>query len=499
MRKTLRLSFLLLILAVAGMTGFYIFLHGQQDDITISQKTLYGNPASAAGLSVTINADGYGTRWGRRCNWDLRYTLQKDGELKSDVHYSAYNKKIPQEESKSVFLSASLHEQVTLPENAPENKFKPGDPVNAIFDVISEAPVNQTYEKTINLADYYDYLSVYINQGSYQSSFTLDKDANYEFTDFSYFQIPMPDSYKLHLSVRKNLDGTVSYVNFDSYPEAETDEDYPLDSFEQCTFASSGQVLQNYCYLAVSHIQSEANPKAIALPEKMRGIHMIPLVKSKSNESRRFLNMDKAKLIYPLSADEKVLHLTSSDDEKTLFLLTLKGSDFFATILQPQKDGSLTEIKHLQLLSGFDGFWESEDHGYRLISSSDGFTLVLHNGDFCTVAKIKGEYQIGSRSTLKECSKVPDMAELFLFHNTTTAVAIDGTKTYFLIPSADSDYSGEIHGLNHYLLVYDGTDLTYAGKISYTMDHSEDVSASYADDPQWNAQIPAIIETKPAS
>ena len=89
MRKTLRLSFLLLILAVAGMTGFYIFLHGQQDDITISQKTLYGNPASAAGLSVTINADGYGTRWGRRCNWDLRYTLQKDGELKSDVHYSA--------------------------------------------------------------------------------------------------------------------------------------------------------------------------------------------------------------------------------------------------------------------------------------------------------------------------------------------------------------------------------------------------------------------------
>ena len=113
MRKTLSLSLLLLVLAIAGITGFYVLLHGQQDDITISQKTLYGNPASAAGLSVTVNATGYGTRWSQRCNWDLAYTLQKNGELKSNVYYSAYNKKIPRKEKKSVFLSAELSSSIS--------------------------------------------------------------------------------------------------------------------------------------------------------------------------------------------------------------------------------------------------------------------------------------------------------------------------------------------------------------------------------------------------
>ncbi len=486
MRKTLSLSLLLLVLAIAGITGFYVLLHGQQDDITISQKTLYGNPASAAGLSVTVNATGYGTRWSQRCNWDLAYTLQKNGELKSNVYYSAYNKKIPRKEKKSVFLSAELSSSISLPEKAAESKFKPGDPVNAIFDVISEAPKNQLYKKTVNLANYYASLPVFIEQSDYLPSFTPEKNADYTFTDFSYFQIPMPDPYKLHVTVRKNLDGTVSYVDFDGYTSDGT-EQYPL--------ASSGQVLQSYCYLAVSHVQSETNSKVIVVPEKMRGIHMIPLVKSKSNENRRFLNMDKARLAYPLPADEKVLHLTSSDDEKTLFLLTLKGSDFFATILQPQKDGSLTKIKCLRLLSGFDGFWESEDHGYRFISASDGFTLVLHNGEFCTVTKVKGEYQIGSRSSLCQCTKAPDITKLFLIHDITTTVTIDETKTYFVIPSAGGYDFSATHGLNHYLLIYDGTDLIYAGKICYTLDHSEDISASYADDPRWNAQVPASIET----
>ncbi len=449
MRKTLLFTFLLFILSICVIAGLHFTIEGQKNQVEMTETAIAGRPAAAKGIDVKLNACDNTAG----INWDLSYGFADDGAFHTKAVFSEKNK--PDgvfRQEQSIHLEPSLGsagQSSSLPETLPYKTL--------LSEVLSNLPNGQKKTVNFNAVDYYDTLSVIADGGGNFVSAS------------SYFQIPVPENLELTLSVSKPPAGNVVTYNAD------------IDSLSSLKCDDAGQIIENSGYLAITRVDfypKEAENSTLPLPEKSRGISHIPLQYESWDHNRLYPvpKIDEARLVYPLSEDTRILSLKTDKKKENLLLLTLENRKIYLTVLKLCKDGALEEVQKLKLLDTASSFVPEPMTGYTLTCSETCLALVLHDtGSFCAAAEEKGKYRVVTSGNLLKnpalpSELTPSVKQLYDSGNF-CAAAYDGSRTVLIllqpIPQ-DILFTGVVQ-INHYMLVFNGNQLSYMGKIDYNL------------------------------
>ena len=225
MRKVLIIFAVLLALSVGVIVSAAVNMDAQHENITVTEETLFGDPAAAEGLSVST----LGHRRSRLF-WHTSYDAGADPQPETEFTYS--NDRIYEEGEyvgsfnlSTSFLNGGMSGSVDLEarlEMQAHNNSEDQQPLLALVDVASRAKAGEEYKERVRLADYYTYFLLGFHftprdgYSPYENEFVIWEYLN------SVFKIPVPEDLLLDVTITKDAEGRVYDVNFyEAYDEKE--------------------------------------------------------------------------------------------------------------------------------------------------------------------------------------------------------------------------------------------------------------------------------------
>lgn len=323
MKKSLVLFFLCLVLTLGGAVAGVLAVHGDRDQVVITENTAKGDRSAAQGLVAkqTVQAANHLT-------WDLTIPLGEPEKATAEFTHLAGNELLDafsyprygmQVQSLRFYASPYNSSGATLDELLAENYHYPYSP-EPLTDLLREAdrqiPAGETKTVTLPLKQYMDTYPL-------GSGMDLPCDSKYDaetqmINDF--FQFPVLEEETFNCKMIKNPDGTI----------AEVATDYALF---QLDFSSANIVLDDHCFFTFSSDIQEIEGLDFSLVPGGFGIYRLDY--PETNDGIHELDTDSLRNVYPLDPDAAVLTFALSPDEKDLILTTWLDGEYRCTILDP--------------------------------------------------------------------------------------------------------------------------------------------------------------------
>ena len=217
MRKVLIFFFVLLALSVGVIVSSAVQLDARHEDITITEETLFGDPAAAEGLSVST----LGNRKSRLF-WHTSYEAGADPQPETEFTYS--DERIYEEgdyvgsfDLRMSFLNGGMSGSVDLEAELDieaKNNSEDLQPLLALIDVASRTEAGEEHHELVRLSDYYTYLPLGFQftprdgYSPYENEYKIWEYLN------SVFKLPVSEDLMLDVTVAKNAEGRIYNVDF---------------------------------------------------------------------------------------------------------------------------------------------------------------------------------------------------------------------------------------------------------------------------------------------
>ena len=217
MRKILILFAVLLALSIGVIVSSAVQMDARHENITITEETLFGDPAAAEGLSVST----LGHRKSRLF-WHTSYEAGADPRPETEFTYS--NERIYEEgdyvgsfDLRMSFLNGGMSGNVDLEAELDieaKNNSEDLQPLLALIDVASRTEAGEEHHELVRLSDYYTYLPLGFHftprdgYSPYENEVVIWKYLN------SVFKLPISEDLMLDVTVAKNAEGRIYNVDF---------------------------------------------------------------------------------------------------------------------------------------------------------------------------------------------------------------------------------------------------------------------------------------------
>ncbi len=376
MRKSLIIGIIVMLLSVAGLAGVCISVTAQDENISLTETVLVGDASYGEDISFRINS-----HWNERLLWEVETNIGK--KTVTDAEFSFYpdgfEYEIPPEseagfEYSMNFGRGSSHD--LLDESDSRNI-----PFREVFlDVSSRTEPGETRKETVTLADYYEYfeMELYVRSEKYLRRYVgaYNGDENAYISDILGLQIPQ--GLQFEATVEKSVNGEVYNISGNAVED-------PV------RIISEGIVLADGIYIYVYAV--DENGVLTDISEGGYGIYKIPLGRTQTNgEETAVMAIEEFALAY--SIEEKILAMTSDEEEEELFLVIERSGEM---ILQRiDKEG-------MELLQEFS-LGVSEEHAWchEIKVRADGVLLLMSNRQLCFLEKQGDGYRMAVNYLMPE-------------------------------------------------------------------------------------------------
>jgi len=448
MRKSLIGLFVLLVLSFSVLAASVNVMDDQKDEIVITEETLYGDPESVDGLTVTTTLhDDY------RLFWETSYEAGADPQAATEFrYYTSQQYEIGDSDYGNFDLQMNVNfgmgGDIDLEaiergedenwENHYDHMFLPA------IEVAARTPVGETRTEVVNLRDYYEYFRIGLNYHIPAANVHFwDGNQRQVFEDINdYFRIPVPDELWLEVTITKDLNGDVIEVDFWDVGSPAGADEMPPDhemwqAYSQSVCTPDGVFFTLGGNADFSQIQGGY------------GVYFLPIV---TENGGGYLDTENLRNIYPMDpASVQEVSVFLSQDETKLYLLTREGEDYFLTVLS-RADRTLLQRVELGQLEEMPAVWMAEN------------VMTLLSGNYETQ-----EY------TLQVFDCRDELLSLWL--ETPMYPLNDDTVWYYephllfdgeTLVSAGYKHNGGT--ASHRILLYDREGLQYAGDYTSTAD-----------------------------
>ena len=203
MKKYIIITALLFFLAAALLPVTYFQIDGMQDQVEVKETTLAGDASNAAGITLQNKV------FNRSLLWDMTYEIdsqEKPAVRFHRVSHGGYSSEpVPKSQagfSSDLYGGSSSSGSV---ESLIDVSAKP-----FVYDVAERTKKGKTRRETHLLREYCEY---------FPARFFLDMEGVHVAppdAPESYFKLPIPEDYKVRISVTKNSRGDISAYSIDN-------------------------------------------------------------------------------------------------------------------------------------------------------------------------------------------------------------------------------------------------------------------------------------------
>lgn len=383
MRKAFGLMIVLLLFGSVSTIWCVRMVYTEHDQVHFTETVLAGDPAVAEGLSIRAHAT-----YNDQLFWDSNTVFNGNKPLTTQTEYHFFITE-QSEESENSYNGVELYSDIegsgayTMDMS---NQIEPVGIDRAYQELYNIVQPDQELEKTITVADYYDYypLSGIIDLQGIREDFgiwrsydpTYDQSIPNKFEEF--FQLPVLPTEQITISLGKDSDGA-------TYTSSSKEEG------EQFYFHTQSIVTPTTCYFAFNNRTSVGNIIDTSLIPGGYGIYALDYTGGQVKKLREgvtqtvengSLQLDSLRMTFPIDPAEEVLQLCKWSDEQTLLLYTKYKNDYFLTIIAID---SMQQVQRLKLHTKTDpetyGFAVLENPDFVVVVINQTVSVLLPNGD----------------------------------------------------------------------------------------------------------------------
>lgn len=369
MKKYLYLLAAALVLSVGTLAGGHLRVNGAREKMDVRETVLAGDPAAAAGLSVTCHTRD----WDGHLLWDTAFTPGGAEQAKTVFRLSGSGEEDPHRWSDSVRLEQAndlfgIGGNVSL-----DDQEYPPYLMRPIRDVASRTAAGEERTETIRISDYYDCypldLEVYSQKYPHDSISVYSEE--YKWLG-DYFQVKADAAAVREVTVEKDGEGQVVSAKMDLQPQ-QGDSGGRLDS--------CGVVTKQGIFLIVESVDVSGIPDERLTCRDGPGVHLIRYREDREDEPvESYLDLFEPELFYP-TGDAQTLWLGVSPGESELLLYTLEKGVLVLTVLDPATGEVLQRLDLLET---------GADCGYLDMVKGDGLYLTVLNVDTFSLVRREG-------------------------------------------------------------------------------------------------------------
>ncbi|MDY3014251.1 MAG: hypothetical protein SOR61_03510 [Evtepia sp.] len=390
MKKLAILFFVCLFAAFGCIGAASLAVHTDKDQVTVTEKTLKGDPSAAQGLVARQTARNLNFQW------DLTIPL---GDLASTTAQATAAKDVPQDDllpawvQDNYFTIDLTHSMgvggepgFTLKDLRTGNALN--DPVMApiLEDVGSRTPLGGSYTEKISPQDYgMTYYPVKIRMNLAGVEWTDESWNAMQKAFQNYFRFPIPEDAQWTVTIEKDMKGLFTKLDVKA----------PSCNGVNVPFAVS----QNSLFFAVDS-GGEWSLPSFAQVKDGYGIYRLDL--TAQADGTRTPDLASLRMVHPLDPAGTILDLTWDEGNQRLLLTDYQDGAYTCTTFDPET----MAVQQTLSLPGdkpqkrtVDGYTFTEYAGYRcwagdnflLFRGKDGFLLFDENLDGSYTHRFTGQ------------------------------------------------------------------------------------------------------------
>ena len=366
MKKYLYLLAAALLLSVGTLAAGHLRVNGAREKMDIRETVLAGDPAAAAGLSVTCHTRD----WDGHLLWDTAFTPGGAEQAETVFRLSGAGEEEPFRWSDSVQL-----EQTSDSFNMRGRNFNLDDQSNPYYlmrpvrDVASRTAAGEARTETVRLADYYESYPIALNTASrkYPNS-SIDVYSGESAWLGEYFKVKVDETLVRVVAVEKDGAGQVVSISMDIGQK---------DTNCGGSLVGRGVITEQGIFLIAESVDVSGNPDGRLTCRDGPGVHLIRYREDREDESfESYVDLFEPRLFYP-TGDGRALELAVSPDESELLLYTQEDGKLVLTVLDPATGEVLQRLDLLEQAVGNWGISVIEGDGlYLAVTELDRFSLV---------------------------------------------------------------------------------------------------------------------------
>ena len=372
MRKRLILLLALAVLSAAALPLLHSRVNQDQDAVTLTETTLWGDPAAAQGMVVELV-----THWNDQLIWNTICRAGEEPVYETEFTFVPEGVDWPSEPSAdSVWLQFATGNfgisggAIDLQEHAYDEDML----LRPVLDVAGRTADGETRTETVPLLDYYDYYpaQLYLDGSDFWILDSQESDQAMRDLVRTYFPVRVPEGATVTVTVTKDQWGNIT--------EVDSNEDQYVE-----TPYTVGAVTREGAWFALS-IQSQAERDEVLVADDGEfpegyGIYFLPLEEIDDDALQPVA--EKFGLVYPLDpAQARVLELELSPEGDRLLLFTQEGEELVLTVLDKETMEPVQRLPlpELSLDNGGVGLWQAPN--YLLVYTGlTEFTLLTPEMD----------------------------------------------------------------------------------------------------------------------
>ena len=441
MRKSLWMLAALGLCALVVVMAAIGALQGSREDIAVMETTVSGDPAAAEDLQVrtVLNLKNH-------LFWQTDYAAGVQPEANTVFRLYQRRQQYPYEQSPgeiSIGLPSKnfgISGHVNLDEH-PDLMTVP------VMDVASRTPAGESRTEVVQLCQYYDVYPLYAVFPGQLMDRTMEEPSDAPSFLTSYFQVPVPETDYMEVTVEKDTGGNVVDVRCSDWI-AETASDQEQENVPY--LYSDSAIVGDYGYFVL------CGNVDLSQSRGGYGLYRIPITwvdnwnTLQFSEPEPLLELEQLENVYPMDpAFCEEVRLKPGTDETELLLFTQSESGAVLTVLDTtdctvkqqvelEQQTLPTVWQHENLLILYHENYETDSRWLQVLQNRNGqYAFWLQTAEFPLL-------QYGGRSD-----------PVFCFDGERLGVA---------------NYLEFYEDAAHRIMVYDRTGLLYAGDYAYSSD-----------------------------
>lgn len=387
MKRTLACLAVLLVASMIGTAAIGGAVYAERDRVEIYENAVVGDSSLAKGIGISMLCE-----YGDRLFWNTAYTV--GGTAETEFEFCADEKTVASERTYDG-VDLGLNYVYGVVNDAPISELS--GMALAYRELYEETPIGGSLERTVRIADYYDYYPISVGislPGTFWSAgviarfddkadFPAEAEVWEKFNDF--FKIPVGDDDSVTIGVTRDSRGQP--VGISSGREVGPNlYSYSAYTYDRCFFALNGKyedAAGNIRYIDTSLIPGGYGIYAFdyehVWDEPTSSSGAIQTVNN--TEKGTGIDADSLACVYPLDRETVVRGMAVSPNERFLWLLTEDDGRVMFTVIDI---ADMTDICRITVGESDDyyGFYPSDKHVVIYGGTAeDGRRLMLINTD----------------------------------------------------------------------------------------------------------------------
>ena len=450
MRKALIAFVLMFVLAVGGIIAIHAEVNEVRDQVVITEEVIYGDKTAAEGLTILVQtAMDKGVLY-----WDTVYTIGEQPQTHTDFTYIPSHRASPVVyEPAGLLLEDERHHHSSDWTRASDALELSGIGL-AYWELMQEIPAEEEVERTIRVADYYEYYPMHAEldlpnyylsyfYGEINASVSLKQHDNmvqvyHALTD--YLKIPVLPTETMSINLRRSETGVTGWGSG-------TGGSVRYEPWAKTT------VTDDACYFVVNNRATDDRIMDFSQVPGGYGIHMISYDYNPTEEGT-MVDPDSLRMVYPLDEESRVIWLEHTKENDRLLLTTLEPGG--ETVLHVIKCGTMEALQEITLYQGADV------ESFHMAACEDDFVAIHSAGDRIILLEERSD---GTYERAVDINLTDEQRVGYGFHTTYW----DGEKLVLACPWEQIDWqSGDNCGFG--VGVYDKTGALFVAKYTSSLD-----------------------------